>query len=106
MSSCATWQTEGLQEADYGNPLRARSSGRSQNTVCPVARNLQAGARGMHMRSVGIPKGILVTAAVLGALLSTLTAAPARADSFTFDSGTNAYTYIGDVFNFCGFGCP
>ena len=43
---------------------------------------------------------------VLGALLLTVTAVPARAGSFTFDSGTNTYTYIGDLFNFCGFGCP
>jgi PEP-CTERM motif len=58
------------------------------------------------MRPVGISKGNTVTAAVLGALLLTLTAAPARAGSFTFDSGTNTYTYLGDLFNFCGFGCP
>ena len=58
------------------------------------------------MRPVGISKGNTVTAAVLGALFLTLTAAPARASSFTFDSATNTYTYLGDLFNFCGFGCP
>jgi hypothetical protein len=58
------------------------------------------------MRLVGISKGNVVTTAILGVLLLTLTVAPARAGSFTFDSGTNTYTYIGDPFNFCGFGCP
>jgi hypothetical protein len=39
-------------------------------------------------------------------LLVLLCAAPARAGVFTFDSSTNVYTYTGDFFNFCGFGCP
>ncbi len=45
-------------------------------------------------------------AVILGALLFALNAAPARAGSFTFDSFTTTYTYTGDFFNFCGFGCP
>ena len=58
------------------------------------------------MRPTGISKGNIVTAAILSALLLTLTAAPARAGSFTFNSVTNTYTYMGDFINFCGFGCP
>ncbi len=38
-------------------------------------------------------------------MILTLTAAPARAGSFTFDA-IDTYTYTGDPFNFCGYGCP
>jgi len=33
-------------------------------------------------------------------------AAPAQASSFTFNAITNTYSYQGDPFNFCGYGCP
>jgi len=33
-------------------------------------------------------------------------AAPAQASSFTFNAITNTYSYQGDLFNFCGYGCP
>ncbi len=38
-------------------------------------------------------------------MASTLTAVPAQASSFTYDSPTHTYTYTGGTFNFCGFGC-
>jgi hypothetical protein len=58
------------------------------------------------MRRVSVSKGKIVAGAILGAFISTFAAAPARAGSFTFDSMTNTYTYVGDPFNFCGYGCP
>jgi len=33
-------------------------------------------------------------------------AAPAQASSFTFNPVTNTYSYQGDLFNVCGYGCP
>jgi hypothetical protein len=58
------------------------------------------------MRRVGVSRGKIVAGAILGAFILTFAAAPARAGSFTFDSMTNTYTYLGDPFNFCGYGCP
>ena len=59
------------------------------------------------MGRVDITKRDIVTAgAVLGALILTLTAAPAVAGSFTFDASTHTYTYVGDPFTHCGYGCP
>jgi hypothetical protein len=58
------------------------------------------------MRRVSVSKAKIVAGAILGALILSLAAAPARAGSFTFDSVTNTYTYIGDPFNTCGYGCP
>lgn len=58
------------------------------------------------MRRLGVSNESIVAGAVLGALILTFGAAPARASSFTFDSTTNTYTYIGDLFNVCGYGCP
>ena len=45
-------------------------------------------------------------AATVFLLAPLFAAAPAHAASFTFDSLTNTYTYVGDFFNTCGFGCP
>ncbi len=58
------------------------------------------------MGRVDTSKGNIVTGAVLGGLILTLCAGPARASSFTFDSSTSTYTYVGDPFTVCGYGCP
>lgn len=59
-----------------------------------------------RMRRDHVSTGTIVTGCVLGALALAFTASPARAASFTFDSLTNTYTYVGDPFNICGYGCP
>jgi hypothetical protein len=45
---------------------------------------------------------LVATVATIGFVL---TATPARAGAFVFN-GTDTYTYTGDVFNVCGYGCP
>jgi hypothetical protein len=60
----------------------------------------------LRMRHFGVSNGSIVAGAILGAFILTFAAAPARASSFTFDSTTNTYTYVGDPFNVCGYGCP
>jgi len=46
-----------------------------------------------------------VVAAVVAALGFVLTATPAHAGAFLFN-GIDTYTYTGDPFNVCGYGCP
>jgi hypothetical protein len=52
---------------------------------------------------VSVFRAAIVTAVVI---MMQFIASPAQAASFTFNSGTDTYTYIGDVFDFCGYGCP
>ena len=44
-------------------------------------------------------------AAAVAAIACVLTATPARAGAFVFN-GIDTYTYTGDLFNVCGYGCP
>ena len=44
-------------------------------------------------------------AATVATIGFVLTATPARAGAFVFN-GTDTYTYTGDLFNVCGYGCP
>jgi hypothetical protein len=44
-------------------------------------------------------------AAAVAAIAFVLTATPARAGAFVFN-GVDTYTYTGDKFNVCGYGCP
>src|SRR5262245_56056377 len=48
----------------------------------------------------------ILSITVVSGLALGFTAAPARAASFTFNGVTDTYTYTGDPFNACGYGCP
>ena len=48
---------------------------------------------------------VSLLAAAVAAIGVVLTATPARAGAFVFN-GVDTYTYTGDKFNVCGYGCP